>query len=45
MCLCSQGFKQYVELYAKEKKTFFSDFAAAFTKLEELGTKDLVAIA
>ena len=38
------GFKQYVELYSKEKKTFYKDFAAAFTKLEELGTKGLVVV-
>eukprot|EP01104_Vermistella_antarctica_P020050 TRINITY_DN82_c0_g1_i1.p1 TRINITY_DN82_c0_g1~~TRINITY_DN82_c0_g1_i1.p1 ORF type:complete len:382 (+),score=78.14 TRINITY_DN82_c0_g1_i1:37-1146(+) len=30
-------FKKYVELYAKDEKLFFSDFAAAFAKLLELG--------
>ena len=38
-------FKKYVELYAKEKKTFYKDFAAAFVKLEELGTKNLYSVA
>ncbi|GAX79031.1 hypothetical protein CEUSTIGMA_g6471.t1 [Chlamydomonas eustigma] len=37
-------FKQYVELYAKEKKTFYKDFADAFTKLEELGTSGLITV-
>ena len=37
-------FKSYVELYAKEKKTFYSDFAAAFAKLLELGTTGLKAV-
>jgi cytochrome c peroxidase len=37
-------FKQYVELYAKEKKTFYKDFADAFAKLEELGTSGLVTV-
>jgi cytochrome c peroxidase len=39
-----EGFKKFVELYAKEKKTFYADFATAFVKLEELGTSGLVAI-
>jgi Peroxidase len=34
-------FKQYVEIYAKDQKRFFKDFAAAFQKLEELGTENL----
>lgn len=34
-------FKKYVEIYAKDEKKFFSDFAAAFQKLEELGTNNL----
>ena len=38
-------FKKYVEAYAKDKKLFYADFAAAFQKLEELGTKGLVATA
>eukprot|EP00475_Leptophrys_vorax_P043328 TRINITY_DN8309_c0_g1_i1.p1 TRINITY_DN8309_c0_g1~~TRINITY_DN8309_c0_g1_i1.p1 ORF type:complete len:313 (+),score=96.15 TRINITY_DN8309_c0_g1_i1:74-1012(+) len=33
------AFKKYVELYAKDEKKFFEDFAAAFQKLEELGVK------
>ncbi len=31
------NFKKYVELYAKDKNAFFGDFAAAFSKLLELG--------
>jgi cytochrome c peroxidase len=30
-------FKKFVELYAKDEDKFFSDFAAAFSKLLELG--------
>eukprot|EP01038_Epipyxis_sp_PR26KG_P004687 gene4687-6583_t len=30
-------FRKYVELYAKDEKAFFDDFAAAFSKLLELG--------
>lgn len=37
-------FMKYVQLYAKEQKTFFKDFSIAFQKLEELGTKDLFSI-
>ena len=33
------AFRQYVELYAKDEKLFFSDFAAAFAKLLELGVQ------
>lgn len=32
-------FRKWVELYAADKETFFSDFAAAFAKLLELGIK------
>jgi hypothetical protein len=32
-------FKKYVQLYAKDEKVFFQDFAAAFSKLLELGVK------
>ena len=32
---------RYVEVYAKDQKKFFADFAAAFQKLEELGTSNL----
>ena len=39
------GFKKYVELYAKDKKLFYADFAQAFQTLEELGTSALVNIA
>ena len=39
-----KAFKKYVDLYAKDQKKFFTDFSAAFAKLLELGTKDLVAV-
>jgi cytochrome c peroxidase len=32
-----RSFKKYVELYAKDEAKFFSDFAAAFSKLQSLG--------
>lgn len=32
-------FRKYVELYAKDEQAFFNDFAAAFSKLLELGVK------
>ena len=35
------SFRQYTEAYAKDKKAFNADFAAAFQKLEELGTSGL----
>ena len=34
-------FMKYVDIYAKDQKKFFADFAAAFQKLEELGTTGL----
>mmetsp|Transcript_16698 Transcript_16698/g.25927 ORF Transcript_16698/g.25927 Transcript_16698/m.25927 type:complete len:217 (-) Transcript_16698:318-968(-) len=37
-------FKKYVEMYAADEKKFFSDFAKAFQKLEELGTKNLKSV-
>ena len=37
-------FMKYVQLYAKDQKTFFKDFSVAFQKLEELGTKDLFSV-
>ena len=30
---------RYADLYAKDEEAFFKDFAAAFSKLLELGTK------
>lgn len=36
-------FKKFVDIYASDQAKFFTDFTAAFTKLEELGTKNLVA--
>ena len=37
-------FREYVKMYAKDKDLFFKDFAAAFVKLEELGTKNLKSV-
>ena len=36
-----KNFRKYVVEYAKDQSLFFKDFAAAFQKLEELGTKNL----
>lgn len=33
---------RYVKLYAADEKKFFNDFSAAFHKLEDLGTTNLV---
>ena len=38
------GFKKYVDIYAKDQKKFFDDFAKAFQKLEELGTSGLYPV-
>ncbi|CAG8478671.1 3061_t:CDS:2, partial [Racocetra fulgida] len=35
--LWDPGFKEIVDIYAKDKQTFFDDFAAAFGKLIDLG--------
>jgi cytochrome c peroxidase len=32
-----KSFRKYVDLYAKDEKLFFKDFASVFQKLEELG--------
>ena len=37
--LSDPEFKKYTQLYAEDKKVFFEDFAAAFSKLLELGVK------
>jgi catalase (peroxidase I) len=37
MALLEPPFREYVELYAKDKQRFFDDFSAAFLKLIELG--------
>jgi len=37
------AFKKHVEAYAKDEKLFFKDFAAAWTKLMELGCNHLAA--
>ncbi|RUS18250.1 heme peroxidase, partial [Endogone sp. FLAS-F59071] len=37
LALLEEPFRQYVELYAADKDTFFKDFAQAFNKLIELG--------
>jgi cytochrome c peroxidase len=40
LCLLDDpNFKKYVEMYAKDEKLFFKDFASAFGKLLELGVK------
>ena len=39
-----EGFKKYVDIYAKDSKKFFSDFSVAFQKLEELGCEGLVDV-
>mmetsp|Transcript_9718 Transcript_9718/g.31263 ORF Transcript_9718/g.31263 Transcript_9718/m.31263 type:complete len:268 (+) Transcript_9718:54-857(+) len=39
--LQDKTFRQYVVTYSKDNQLFFTDFAAAFQKLEELGTKNL----
>jgi cytochrome c peroxidase len=38
------SFKSYVDMYAKDNKLFFSDFSAAFAKLLELGTINLISV-
>jgi cytochrome c peroxidase len=40
-----KSFAKYVALYAKDAKAFDADFAAAFQKLEELGTAGLSPVA
>jgi cytochrome c peroxidase len=35
--LCDKEFKKHVEIYGKDEKKFFEDFAAAWKKLLELG--------
>ena len=37
-------FRKYVVQYSKNNELFFKDFAAAFTKLEELGTSNLKSV-
>jgi cytochrome c peroxidase len=39
--LPDENFSQYVKLYAKDQEAWYRDFAAAFSKLLELGTADL----
>jgi catalase (peroxidase I) len=34
-------FRSYVELYRRDEKRFFADFAKAFKKLTELGCRTL----
>ena len=36
-------FKKFVNVYAGDQAKFFTDFAKAFQKLEELGTANLKA--
>ena len=42
--ILDKKFREYVKMYAKDKDLFFKDFAAAFVKLEELGTKNLKSV-
>ena len=44
VCLLRVHVPVLLPLTAKDKKKFFGDFTAAFTKLEELGTKGLYAV-
>lgn len=37
LALLEEPFREYVEIYAKDKQRFFDDFAQAFLKLIELG--------
>ena len=37
-------FRPYVKMYAKDNALFIKDFTAAYTKLTELGTKNLKAV-
>ena len=41
LALLDEPFRQYVELYAKDQKVFFDDFAVAWVKLQELGCRGL----
>ncbi len=34
-------FRKFVEMYAKDEKKFFADFAKAYAKLTELGCRNL----
>ena len=38
-------FRPFVKMYAKDNDLFLKDFTAAYTKLTELGTKGLKAVA
>ena len=38
-------FQPFVKKYAKDNDLFVKDFTAAYTKLTELGTKNLKAVA
>ena len=37
------AFRKHVEVYARDERAFFRDFAAAFSRLLELGTTNLTA--
>jgi cytochrome c peroxidase len=37
-------FRKFVELYAKDNALFTQDFTTAYTKLTELGTKNLKTV-
>jgi catalase (peroxidase I) len=40
-----KNFRPFVQMYAKDNALFVKDFTAAYTKLTELGTKNLKAVA
>ena len=40
----SPRFRKFVELYAKDNALFTQDFTTAYTKLTELGTKNLKTV-
>jgi cytochrome c peroxidase len=40
-----KNFRPFVQMYAKDNAMFVKDFTAAYTKLTELGTKNLKAVA
>mgnify|MGYP003315926792 FL=1 len=44
LLVTDKKFLKYTKQYAKDNAKFFKDFAAAFVKLEELGTKNLKSV-
>ena len=43
--LQDKTWRKYVKMYAADQDLFFKDFTAAYTKLTELGTKNLKPVA